>query len=97
MILHMQHISYCIPSVCLIHIKYMLECYLPDGTDRGKGVILLQILLTKGAMLVVDLHKKSVVGDLTSIHETGGLRITLFSKIGNKISFFWISKLNYRD
>lgn len=30
---------------------------------EGKEVILLQTLLTKGAMLVVDLHKKSVVGD----------------------------------
>lgn len=55
---------------------------------EGKEVILLQILLTKGAMLVVGLHKKSAVGDLTCTHETEGLRIILFSKIGNKISFF---------
>lgn len=64
---------------------------------EGKEELLLQILLTKGAMLVADLHKKSAVGDLTCAHETEGLRTILFSKTGNKISFFWISKLNDRD
>lgn len=64
---------------------------------EGKEVILLQILLKEGAVLVVNLHKKLALGDLTCKHETGGLRIIPFSKIGNKISFFWISKLSDGD
>lgn len=64
---------------------------------EGKEVILLQILLKEGAVLVVSLHKKPALSDLTCKHETGGLRIIPFSKIGNKISFFWISKLSDGD
>lgn len=75
----------------------MFECYLPDGTDRGKGSDITANSVNKRCYGSCRLTQKICGWWLTCTHETGGLRITLFSKKGNKISFFWISKLNDRD
>lgn len=77
----------------------MLECYFPDGTDRGKGSDITANSVKKRCYVSCRLTQLtlSALGDLTCTHETGGLRIILFSKIGNKISFFWISKLGDGD